>query len=376
MTAAAASAEFESLLHCIEYSDTRRLRDILERHCARESAQKWFAAHDSSLPMRVAIRVGNVETVQLLLAHGADPSEISGQSSPLCLAAVRGALPIAQALLDAGAPCDPALAVRPLTLAARHGSLSVVRLLLGAGAALSRAGDAVTPLAGAVEAGGHDGIAILQALVDAGADLCASAGRLRPRKVLVHSARDAAMLRHLLDRGLNTDAPDEFGRTALLLACSRGDEAMARMLILAGANVDAVDRRGGGAMASLRCCASTVDSATTRAIRLMLIAAGCTTSLSADDLRHFWEPLTSMDARERAAAVALRREADAVRCALVRERALQLAIGLQAADLPVLVTLAILDECFYLQFAQQVAVFRKWAWLKHVKHWRQQQEQR
>jgi hypothetical protein len=233
--------------------------------------------------------------------------------------------------------------------------------------------DAITPLAAAVEFGGSDGIAIVQVLVEAGADLQCSAGHSRSRQSLIHVARDCAMLRHLLDLGFDSNAPDGNRSTALLSACSRLDEDMVRMLILHGANVDASDSLGISSFALLW---HPDDEAKVHRIRLMLVAAGCTTGIEPDLLRSFWEPLTSMDASERATAVALRHTVAATRCSLVRERALQIAVGLQSADLPVLVTLTILDECFYLQFATLVPAFRKWAWLKHVKHWRHNKNER
>jgi ankyrin repeat protein len=367
------SQDYEKLLHCIEYTDIRQLSRLLtENQCTAESRTgKWFGAHDSSLAIRVAIRVGDVDTIKLLIKHGADVSDVDNQVPPLCVAAARGELAVVQALLDGGAPPDPPISMRPITLAARSGSLVIVRVLLAAGAAVHRSSDALTPLGAAVEFGGFDAIAIVKALVDAGGDVNASCGRARPQKWIVHCARCHVVLRHLMSAyGIDIDARDERRRTGLLMACLRGNVAAVRALILAGANVDAVDKAGSGAFALLRHVP--FDENVREPIWRMLAAAGCTVRTS--DLRLFFEPLTSMDGKDRSAAVIERQAVAAVRCSLVRERATEIAIGLQSADLPVLVMMAILDECFYFAFAQLVSAFKKWEWLKFVKHFKPAQQ--
>lgn len=372
------STDYEKLLYCIEYSDIRQLSQILtEKQCTTETPRgKWFGEHDSSLAIRVAIRVGNIDAIKLLIKHGANVADGDNQVPPLCVAAARGEQSIVQALLDGGAPPDPPIAMRPLTLAARSGSLVIVRVLLAAGAAVHRDSDALSPLGAAVGFGGFDAIAVVQALVEAGGDVNASCGRAKPQKRIVHCVRCGIVLRHLTSvYRIDIDARDEQQRTGLLAACSRGDVAVVRALILAGADVDAADKAGSGAFAMLRHVPFSDSNDAHETIWRLLAAAGCTRSARSSRLRSFFEPLTSMDEKDRRVVLSERQAVAAVRCSLVRERATDIAIGLQSADLPVLVTMAILDECFFFAFAQLVSAFKKWEWLKFVKHFKARAQQ-
>jgi hypothetical protein len=99
---------------------------------------KAGGAADGCAPLYIAVRQGDVETVRVLLQHGADANvSTGGGSTPLCRAAQNGAFGVLELLLE-----DPNIRVdqprhggrTPLFVAAQHGHGQCVEALLEAGA--------------------------------------------------------------------------------------------------------------------------------------------------------------------------------------------------------------------------------------------------
>jgi hypothetical protein len=158
-----------------------------------------------------AARRGQMETVQALLAHGANPNHVA-------------ALP-------------PAGGLTPLTAAVIQDDPLIVGALLRAGADTELpAGNRAAPLALAIELG-RDRIA--GTLIDAGADL---RREYEGRAALWHAAKAgrAAVLNHLILRGENPNARDIDGRTPLHHAFEHKRADAVRLLLDRGADPQAI----------------------------------------------------------------------------------------------------------------------------------------
>ena len=75
---------------------------------------------------------GSLETVDLLLKHGADPQMQDGMGTALMAASFKGFRPIVQRLLEGGAKVDQrnGVGATALMFAALTGKLSIVNLLM------------------------------------------------------------------------------------------------------------------------------------------------------------------------------------------------------------------------------------------------------
>jgi ankyrin repeat protein len=88
-------------------------------------------------PLIVAARKGDLETVRLLVARGADVNVAArGDGNPLIMAAMAGHLPVVRYLVEQGAQVEAMVEgdENPLINAAGHGHLEVVRFLVERGA--------------------------------------------------------------------------------------------------------------------------------------------------------------------------------------------------------------------------------------------------
>jgi ankyrin repeat protein len=108
-------------------------------------------------PLHVAANEGLAEIVWLLLLDGADLNRLEQGWSALFLATTNPSSEIAELLLDAGAAVDVGLYKEtPLMRASGHGYLDTVQLLVARGADLNRAdSQGHTPLHYAAEGGHH-----------------------------------------------------------------------------------------------------------------------------------------------------------------------------------------------------------------------------
>jgi ankyrin repeat protein len=93
---------------------------------------------DELTPLVNAARSGDVQTIRLICAHGADPDQPSGGNdwTPLLHAVHKNQAASVAALLDAGANVNRATSsgMTPVMLAAGYGQRDVVQLLLARGA--------------------------------------------------------------------------------------------------------------------------------------------------------------------------------------------------------------------------------------------------
>lgn len=220
-------------------------------------------AHDGihgATPLHFAAMAGQGGVVKLLLAHGArlDIRDLLGET-PLHYAALYNRGGTIELLAAAGADLNltNGAGLTPFSLASRHGRVAGAATLsrLGAregglGAAVN-AGDLVrvlkliregadvnaTDLSGTAlhvaTAKGY--IAIAAALLDAGADIEATADPARAHPLhLAALVDDAPMAAFLIERGADVAARDGEGRTPLMVADAFHSAAVAELMLLRG----------------------------------------------------------------------------------------------------------------------------------------------
>jgi ankyrin repeat protein len=163
--------------------------------------------------LQVAADAHAMESVQLLLAHGADAAE-AGHSghSVLWLAASRNDLPVIKALLHAG--------VRPDAHAATE----------------------QTPLLAALRAAHAEDL--VGVLLDAGASPDAADAQGHTPLMLASAGGQAALVNVLLARHAKVDAQDHERRNALWYAAAAGSRDGVVAMLAAGAGPEAADARG------------------------------------------------------------------------------------------------------------------------------------
>jgi ankyrin repeat protein len=165
-------------------------------------------------PLSLAAEFGRVDAVRLLLKQGADANE----GMPLRDAAASGSLPIAAALIAAGARVDPdaSWSSGPLDMAAARGDVKMLRFLLSKRADpnwVAKHGDRM-PLEHAII---HESEGSVRALLDAGADPnhLGNSG-LRPLSQAVRQCPvKVGIVRALLNGGAKRDATGADWRPAL-----------------------------------------------------------------------------------------------------------------------------------------------------------------
>lgn len=192
---------------------------------------------------------GDTATIKSILK--ADPRALKaaavGSITPLHVAAMGGHRPVAELLLDAGAPVNPPGIVSPLTLAAGMGHIEVVKLLVQRGADVNAIdADRGTPIATAAH-GGHK--EIVSFLTARGAKLSGKKGV----DALISAAKGAQVdtVRMLLDKGVDVNARSRDDKTALIQVArassmepaKSGVVETARLLLERGADVNARDNQ-------------------------------------------------------------------------------------------------------------------------------------
>ena len=223
--------------------------------------------------LHCAAQYGYTEIVKLLLEKGAwaNAESLADGITPLQVAADRGYVPCAEALLDAGAEINYCQdnGVTALYKAAECGRLQVINLLLARGAKVQGGSSYASDPLYAAALNGH--LACVQALLTASSSMmtgkeygysalnaAAAKGHTEILKLLLKqgvspnaesSASTDTPLRNacheghlsciqaLLDAGAEVDCPDENGRTALYWAASGGHSWAVLMLIYKGARV-------------------------------------------------------------------------------------------------------------------------------------------
>jgi len=206
------------------------------------------AGADATRELTDAVVGNDPERVRYLLAHGADPNEVSQLDYNALQWAVReDHVAIAGILLDHGAHVEQRDKDdwSPLMLAVWRNHPDMIRLLIDHGAKLDDWGGGWSPLSMAIAYGGLDDV---KRLVDAGANINA-ANEAGYTPLMFATAKSAdGVLELLLGHGANARAANKAGITSLMLAAAEGNVVAGRHLLAAGADPAARDQSGRSAL--------------------------------------------------------------------------------------------------------------------------------
>lgn len=214
----------------------RRGMDEID-HFIHYEANFYWAPNDPDLePLHLAAIVDNLEIVDLLLEHGANPNALVGSyGSPLHLTKN---YKIAQSLISKGANINAlnGAGSPPLFMAiARRREALVIQLLNAKADVNIYNKDKVSALALACKIGYPN---FVYQLIGAGCDV-----QGLPSKPSLHIAvlnRNQDIAQYLLDRGANVNQQNEYGTALHITQCGE----MAEILLAYGADVDAQDADG------------------------------------------------------------------------------------------------------------------------------------
>ncbi|MCZ6628249.1 MAG: ankyrin repeat domain-containing protein [SAR324 cluster bacterium] len=187
-------------------------------------------------PLTAAARLGHLETVRVLISHGAEVNRTSHLGTPLLVAAINGRNPVVKELLANGANVNHVewAGFTALLAAAASGHMETVRILLDNGAGLDwRDITGSTALLWAVQA--PQGAGTVALLLERGAGINSTDQyRNSPLAVAVLGEKPD-MVKVLLEHG--ADANGQFGDGGSLLAeaINRKNEIIAALLREAGA---------------------------------------------------------------------------------------------------------------------------------------------
>nr|XP_042697621.1 ankyrin repeat domain-containing protein 24 [Chrysemys picta bellii] len=198
----------EKLLQAVDYNDPEKVTSLL----LRKGLVPTKLDSEGKSAFHLAAMRGNVDCLEVMLAHGADAMTIDSSGyNALHLAAKHGHPQCVSKLLQASCPVDGADSNGWTALhhAAVSGCISCSEILCDFKASLNtKDKDGSTPL------------------------------------ILAAKMSHSELCRYLLHRGAAVNSRDQQGRTALMLACEIGSVETVEVLIHAGARVGLVDARG------------------------------------------------------------------------------------------------------------------------------------
>lgn len=196
----------DALHAAVETGDLDQIRSLVESG-AETDARDLMDQNET--PAHVCARMGNVEALEILLAHGAHVAPRDGQSvTPLLIAAANGHAEVVETLLRYGANPDQSgpLGFRGLHAAIFCGHARSVNLLLEAGADVEkRLSGLIKPLHLAVWSGR---VEIVRMLLDRGANPRSRLLFITPERLAKAqgSPRIADLLRTRSHRGGRVDS--------------------------------------------------------------------------------------------------------------------------------------------------------------------------
>ncbi|CAM5125790.1 unnamed protein product [Natator depressus] len=198
----------EKLLQAVDYNDPEKVTALL----LRKGLVPTKLDSEGKSAFHLAAMRGNVDCLEVMLAHGADAmtTDSSGYNA-LHLAAKHGHPQCVSKLLQASCPVDGADSSGRTALhhAAVSGCISCSEILCDFKASLNtKDKDGSTPL------------------------------------ILAAKMSHSELCLYLLHHGAAVNSRDQQGRTALMLACENGSVETVEVLIHAGARVGMVDARG------------------------------------------------------------------------------------------------------------------------------------
>lgn len=258
--------------------EVRRLLRACEQGRLAEVKKLLSSGHDPNghddllgeRPLHVVARTGHIPVANALLVAGADiDAQIGykGLDRPLDCAAEKGKVKMVRFLLSRGARVNirgnshallsavragqltttdlllrkgAKLAKDTLYWAVRVGNVRLAELVLKAGANINGDGSGSEPIRAAVRL--HEGSEMLKMLVKHGADL--HARKDKGGTTLLHDVYNEDSALFLIDSGLDIRATDSLGTTPLHHCASRGFVRACRLLLDLGADPRAKTRRG------------------------------------------------------------------------------------------------------------------------------------
>lgn len=235
--------------------------------------------HFKSGPLLLSIIHGQLDIVKYLISRVGPCILVDGDVGYVGAAAETGDVELVAYLLESGARAETAdpMGSAPICAASRRGHLEVVRLLMAAGIDVNKPDEkGETPLAAAATGGSEGSLAVMRALIEAGANLeppnddllsplhhaAARAGSLAAVKLLIEAGADASRMYHgawtplalaaycgkvevvqFLATVADINQPcGSIGRTtAANFAAEEGHTAVVRCLIEAGVKVQQAD---------------------------------------------------------------------------------------------------------------------------------------
>lgn len=199
----------------------------------------------SAVPLSIAIEAGFKDIVRVLFDAGASVHWVSADGQPLLHYSVRiGDVQTSELLLGYGADIESCDRFRRSSLlhAVRYGQLAIVKMLVGRGVDVRRVDrDGLNPLTMAIR-GHHNDIAEYLARLE-GMDITSDYSGNTPCNMAALEGLDA-LLTILHEMGAPMDCINQEGVTALIMAVVNGHATTVKLLLEWGANIEHVTNKG------------------------------------------------------------------------------------------------------------------------------------